>query len=52
MIAVLILCIIICFAVIWITVITTNKAYAYKHSVDPVENHDQSKEKGEHMSKY
>lgn len=51
MIAVLILCIIICFAVIWITVITTNKAYAYKHSVDPVENQDQGKEIGEHNSK-
>lgn len=35
---VLIISIIIIFAVILLTVITTNKAYSYKHSVDSLEN--------------
>lgn len=47
MVIILILCIIICFAVIWLTVVTTNKAYAYKHSVDPVDNHPHIDTSGE-----
>ncbi|WP_316571045.1 YtzI protein [Neobacillus sp. YIM B06451] len=31
---VMIFSIIICIAVIWLTVIVTNKAYAFKHSID------------------
>lgn len=37
MIIVMIFSIIICIAVIWLTVIVTNKAYAFKHSVDSVD---------------
>lgn len=47
MVIVLILCIIICIAVIWLTVVTTNKAYAYKHSVDPVDSHSPIDTSGE-----
>ncbi|RDU36301.1 YtzI protein [Neobacillus piezotolerans] len=37
MVIVMIFSIIICIAVIWLTVIVTNKAYAFKHSVDTVD---------------
>ncbi|WP_253701577.1 YtzI protein [Bacillus sp. FJAT-27445] len=30
--------IIICIAVIWLTVIVTNKAYAFRHSVDTLDS--------------
>ncbi|MDQ0157846.1 YtzI protein [Robertmurraya andreesenii] len=37
MLVVLIICIIICFAVIILSAVVTSKAYSYKHSVDPLE---------------
>ncbi|WP_158587657.1 YtzI protein [Neobacillus notoginsengisoli] len=37
MVIVMITSIIICIATIWITIIVTNKAYAFKHSVDPMD---------------
>lgn len=43
MITVLIISIFICFFVIGITVVVTNKAYAYKHTVDPLENNPHMK---------
>ncbi|WP_231689623.1 YtzI protein [Bacillus sp. FJAT-27245] len=38
MVIVMIFSIIICIAVIWLTVIVTNKAYAFKHSVDSMDS--------------
>ncbi|WP_409270995.1 YtzI protein [Neobacillus sp. SCS-31] len=38
MIIVMIFSIIICIAVIWLTVIVTNKAYAFKHSIDTTDS--------------
>ncbi|WP_019243983.1 MULTISPECIES: YtzI protein [Bacillus] len=35
MIPILVICIIIVFAVILISVLTTSKAYKYKHTIDP-----------------
>lgn len=46
--AVLIISIIIIFAVILLTVLTTNKAYSYKHSVDSLENNPHMKSETEH----
>lgn len=37
MVIVMIVSIIICIAVIWLTIVVTNKAYAFKHSVDPMD---------------
>ncbi|GIN60031.1 hypothetical protein J27TS8_00240 [Robertmurraya siralis] len=38
MLTVLIICIIIVFVVLLLSVLTTSKAYSYKHSVDPLED--------------
>ncbi|WP_449622657.1 YtzI protein [Robertmurraya sp. Marseille-Q9965] len=36
--SVLIICIVIVIVVLLLAVLTTSKAYSYKHSVDPIEN--------------
>jgi flagellar basal body-associated protein FliL len=41
---VLIISIIIVFVVLILSVLTTNKAYSYKHSVDPLENNPHLKD--------
>lgn len=38
MLTVMIICIVIVFVVLLLAVVTTSKAYSYKHSVDPLEN--------------
>lgn len=48
--AIFIICMIIVIVVLLLSVLTTSKAYSYKHTIDPIENnpHLEQNEKTEH----
>ncbi|MGM9929950.1 MAG: YtzI protein [Bacillus sp. (in: firmicutes)] len=45
MLMILIICLLIIFAVIAVTVFTTSKAYQFKHTIDPAPPEEKKKEK-------
>lgn len=51
MLTVLIICVVIVIVVLLLAVLTTSKAYSYKHSVDPVENNPNLEKENEENNK-
>lgn len=45
MMTILIICIIIVFVVLFLTLLTTNKAYKYEHTIDPIDQEPAKTEK-------
>jgi flagellar basal body-associated protein FliL len=48
MVTIIIVCIIIVIVILLLSVLTTSKAYSYKHTVDPLENNPHMNQENEH----